>query len=177
MRDPLLDLEDELDLDRRIERQGVHSDRSSRVTPRITEHFHHEIAGAIGHGRLGIESRITLDEDPQPHDPANPLELAAERRLRDRKSVDRALPGSGRREIDGNLGWDGPVREQLPILKRDLPAHHQKIPALHGGQIRGDRARRFWQRDSKIGKTILDGTHVGFLFLDATEESRVAERT
>ena len=95
--------------------------RAPRVTPRVSHDLHPESARATAHGMLGIASRITLDEDPQPHDPANPLELAAERRLRDRKSVDRALPGSGRREIDGNVGIARDAGDQTASLPIFMP--------------------------------------------------------
>ena len=52
------DLDDELDLDRGVQRQRRDADRAARVHPGVAEDFAEQLAGAVDHARLAGESGV-----------------------------------------------------------------------------------------------------------------------
>ena len=73
-----IDLEDEFNFDRRVERKGVDADCGTSVSASVAEDLDEKIAGSVGHLGLGIETIVALDEDADPHHSPKSIELTIE---------------------------------------------------------------------------------------------------
>src|SRR5215813_13785321 len=70
------DLEDGLDLDRRIRRQRGDADSGAGMAALVAEGRHHQVGGAIQHLRAVEEVRRGIDETAEPHHAGDLVEIA-----------------------------------------------------------------------------------------------------
>ena len=84
------DLDDGLDFDGGVERQGGHADGSAGMLAGFAEHVGDQVRGAVGDEMLFDEARCRRDEADELDDALDPGEIAAKRSLRLRQDVDGA---------------------------------------------------------------------------------------
>ena len=69
-------MDDDLDLDRRPQREGGHADGRARVHARLAEDRAEQVGGPVDDARLPGEGRVGGDEADDLDDPLDPVEVA-----------------------------------------------------------------------------------------------------
>ena len=73
------ELDDEFDLNGRVERKHGHPHRASGVDPRCAEDVAEELGGSVEHAGLAVELRVRRHESDDLHDAGHPIERADHR--------------------------------------------------------------------------------------------------
>lgn len=102
----LLDLKEEFDFDRGIQRKGIHADSSTGMLPRFAEEILKKFARPIGNERLIGKAVSRLNEDADSYDAAHSSKVTIKVLLDDCKTIQDALHCGLLRLIDGNLSRD-----------------------------------------------------------------------
>src|SRR6202022_4301055 len=124
---PLRDLEDSLDLHRRVRRKRSNADGGARMAALVAERRDHQVGCAVQHLRPVEKIRGGIDEAAEP-DHADHLVEVAERGLDLRQQVDGAAPRRGVALLYGDAGAKLAFGNQLSFrVDANLARHEQQI--------------------------------------------------
>ena len=144
------DLDDQLDLHRRVQRQLGHPDRGASVRARVAEHLAEQLRGPVDHARLAVESRRGCDEPDDLDHPGDGVD--ADQRMHRGKPVECARPRQRLALLGAHLAADLAGLRQLACLHRQLAGRVDQVAGAHRGHVGRHRRDDVGQLDAQLGE-------------------------
>jgi drug/metabolite transporter (DMT)-like permease len=143
-------LDDCVNLDRNIQRQGRGTDGSAGVTALVTEDFDHQVAGAVYDFGMIVEGAVCIHEPAQTNNAHNPVQIAIAGGLDLGNDVEGAKSCCLITFINRELLAQFALILQFTVFQGDLTGDEHVVAADDIGYIVGRRSSRLRQLDTKF---------------------------
>src|SRR5829696_2816352 len=143
-------LDDELNLDGRVEWKLRHPHRRTGMGARVAEHLAEQLRGPVDDARLTVESRRGCDEPDDLHHSGDGVD--ADKRMHRGQCVEGTRARQCLALLRAHLGSDLPDARQLARLHRYLSGRVDQVAGAHRRHIDARRRDDVGQLDFQLGE-------------------------